>query len=97
MYEIVWPEEPDPQQLQQVTFGGVGQKFIERYLKPPWRFNLLGVNDFSEVSAGNCHDRLYKQAESVQGRAGEHIFGGHQHRLVIRKDRWAWLKSQLAV
>ena len=93
LYEIVWLDQPNPQQRQQVTFGGAGQKFIKSYLKPPWRFNLLGVNDFSEVSAGNCHAGLYKKAEAVQKREREHIFGGHQHRLLIRKNGWLWLKK----
>jgi hypothetical protein len=92
-YEIVWPSKPVPQKLGSVVFGGSGQEFINRYLNNRLgQFDLRQVNQFSRSTAALCHDALYKAAEATQNRTGQRIFGGHQHRLLINKNRWEWMK-----
>ena len=96
-YEVLWPNEPSVVEHYDAVFGGGGKKFIERYLNNRLgKFDLRQAHGFKRVYAGYCHDALYREAEAAQRRAGERIFGGHQHRLLIRKGGCQWLKSPKA-
>lgn len=92
-YEIFWPNAPTPRRLGSIVFGGDGQDFIQAYLNEPLGpFNPGNVGSYSLMFMEKYHQRLYEMAEAKQNKAGQVIFGGYQHQLVLKKTGWIWTK-----
>jgi hypothetical protein len=98
LYEICWPDEPDPKERRLVVFGGSGSKFIKHYIKEfekdsskCEKLRLSSVED-----ALKFHNEIYQEAEKEQ-KAGENIFGGDKHQLLIKKDGCCWINKPHAL
>lgn len=94
LYEIVWPNHPNPKLHTPLIIGGNGRKFICEYLSK--RLNQFEPGRKSKYNVSFCsayHTALYSQAERRQKARGESIFGGAQYQLVIDKIGCRWLKK----
>lgn len=76
-----------------LVLSGDAKKYICRYTKEPvdsqFRWENIYRGDV-EYSKAFCN-RLYQLAEDAQTKAGEDIFGGYKHQLVIEKSGYKWL------
>jgi hypothetical protein len=96
LYEVCWPTDPAPRRHEGIVLGGDGQQFIKVYLSQPLAsFSPSRVTSYSATSARQYHQALYKKAEAKQNKAGQVIFGGHQHQLMIEKNAWKWTKAPM--
>ena len=91
LYEVCWPDKPTPCRHEGIVFGGDAKKFIMTYLsRPLGPFSPDRVRNYSEAFVRQFHQALYKQAEAKQTKAGQVVFGGHKHQLVLKKIGWKW-------
>lgn len=93
LYEICWPEKPDPFKREPIVFGGDGKHFIESYLSQslgPFRTENISKSSVEFIQ--QYHQALYKQAELKQAKTRQMIFGGHKHQLVLKKAGWRWTR-----
>jgi hypothetical protein len=100
LYEIFWPNEPNPKKCGILTFGGNGRKFIEHHIdefkKDASKREQLRL--YSVADALKFHNDLYQEAEEKQEaekkqQAGGNIFCGDKHQLLIKKDGCCWINK----
>lgn len=97
IYETFWGKNIlndvffEGKELEDLILSGDAKKYIERCKdeEKEYRKNHI-LNGTIKDSQAYC-DKLYKLAENAQTKAGEDIFGGHKHQLVITKSGWKWL------
>lgn len=87
LYELWWPENSRPVDKRKghfpvIVVGGEGKRFLPN---PPG----LDFGEYSDEMKKH-HDKLYRDAEQRQSSAGETVFGGHRHQLVISRAGWSW-------
>lgn len=94
LYEICWPNQPDPKQWKIIVFGGDGKEFICHHIteleQAPSK--CREIENYTVDDALNLHKKLYAEAERKQNEERKNIFGGHQHQLVIQTGGWRWTK-----
>lgn len=91
LYEVCWPVSPDPTRHEGLVLGGDGKKFGEHFLSHPLGpFRLERIREYSTTFARQYHRAIYSQAEAKQEKAGESIFGGQLHQLVLERQGWHW-------
>ena len=94
LYEIVWPDHPNPKLLGPLIIGGNGLALISDYLsKPLNQFDPGQIPRYNVQFCSDYHLALYRIAERRQKARGEDIFGGAQYQLTIEKSGWRWLKE----
>jgi hypothetical protein len=97
IYEVYWKkddlESGVPKERMDPVLSGDAKKYICKYLddnqEKEYRKNHI-LNGTIKDAQAYC-DKLYKFAEDAQTKAGEDIFGGHKHQLVITKSGCEWL------
>ena len=96
LYEICWPDKPNPCRLPgPVVLGGDGKRFLTP-LPTLKQFQYSRISKFSTIFAAQYHQALYRHAEAEQKRALEQnimekvIFGGDRHQLSLdgREGNW---------
>ena len=93
LYEISWPDNPDPRRHETIVLGGDAKQFIEVYLdRPLGRFRPNSIWRSSVHLVRHYHQALYRKAKDKQDETGQHIFGGHQHQLVLKSSGWQWTR-----
>jgi hypothetical protein len=93
LYEVCWPDAPDPTRHEGLVLGGDAKRFVERFLSEPLGpFRPEGIRNYTTSSARQYHQAIYSQAEAKQKKSGENIFGGKQHQIVIEKHGWSWTR-----
>ncbi len=99
IYEAYWEKNNNKDIRHEVSLlgdfirSGDGKKYSDEYLKYPKNLQFLKDNILKwnlEQSKAYC-DKLYSLAKESQAKAGEDIFGGHKHQLVIKKNGCEWL------
>jgi len=95
LYEICWPNQPDPEQRKIIVFGGDGKEFIRHHIAeleqaPP---KCREIENYTIDDSLDLHTKLYAEAERKQNEEQKHIFGGHQHQLVIQTGGCRWTKA----
>lgn len=93
LYEVCWPDNSAPCKHEIIVLGGDAKQFIISYLDQPLgRFRPNSIWQSSVDFLCRYHQALYKKAKDKQDEAGQIIFGGHQHQLVLKKSGWNWTK-----
>ena len=94
LYEIYWPDNHRPKLHEPIVFGGDGKKFIDYHIQEfeKDKSKCVEVSRYSVEDALKFHSQIYEEAEEKQKEAGQNIFGGHQHQIVIREDGCRWNK-----
>lgn len=94
LYEICWPNQPDPKQRKIIVLGGDGKEFICQHIteleQAPSK--CREIEKYTVDDALDLHNKLYAEAERKQNEERKNIFGGHQHQLVIQRGGWRWTK-----
>jgi len=99
IYEANWHKKEDTnidhniKLLGDFVRSGEGKKYIDEYLKDLKNLQFLKENILKwnlQQTKAYC-DKLYGFAENNQTKAGEDIFGGYKHQLVIKKSGCEWL------
>ena len=95
LYEIFWPDSPDPKPHEGLVLGGDGKKFVKRFLSNPLGpFRPEKIRECLTTYARQYHQAIYRQAEAKQEKTGESIFGGKLHQLVVERKGWHWTAQQ---
>jgi hypothetical protein len=92
IYETFWGKNIlndvffEGKEREDLILSGDAKKYVDKYLddtqEKEYRKNHI-LNGTIKDAQKYC-DRLYKIAEEAQTKAGEDIFGGHRHQLVIK-------------
>lgn len=99
VYEAKWEKNNDKDIWHDVNLlgdfirSGDGKKYSDEYLKDPKNLQFLKDNILKwnlEQTKLYC-DELYRLSVETQAQAGEDIFGGHKHQLLIEKNGCEWL------
>ena len=99
VYEANWKKTNDKEVRHDVNLlgdfirSGDGKKYIDEYFKDPKNIQFLKNNILKwniEQTKAYC-DKIYGFAENNQTKAGEDIFGGYKHQLIIKKSGCEWL------
>jgi hypothetical protein len=95
LYEICWPNHPDPKQHKTIVLGGDGQEFIGHHIAELERApsKCHEIEGYAVENALDLHRELYVEAERKQNEKHKNIFGGHQHQLIIETSGWRWTKA----
>ena len=98
IYEAFWEKQNvneivhGTKECGNLVLSGDAKKYICRYTKEPVDSQFNWENIYRrdvEYSKAFCN-RLYQLAEDAQNKAGEDIFGGYKHQLVIEKSGCKW-------
>jgi len=98
IFEVCWPSKVELNNLRHLTIGGDGKRFIRKYLNVPLgRFSpeKTRVEGYSTGFTIAYHDALYRKADQLQSSAGQKIFGGHKHQLIIQKSGRVWKRAPI--
>jgi hypothetical protein len=95
IYEVYWKKDDQdsgvPKEHTDLVLSGDAKRYIERYIDENKEYRKNHILNGAIKDAQAYCDKLYKFAEDVQTKAGEDIFGGHKHQLVIKKSGCEWL------
>lgn len=97
IYEAFWKKQNindivhKTEERRDLVLSGDAKKYICRYTKEAVDSQLENIYRGDVEYAKAFCDKLYQLAEDAQTNAGEDIFGGYKHQLVIDKSGYKWL------